>query len=128
VKNKKHFLLIINSCFIILLGWLTCKAFYELFINKPGQHFARINFSAISSQSTNDIFYWNVPTIAGSILFISGIISICVSVLLFIKIIFHPDKRNRSLWLTMIIGTAICILSMAYWMLDFMATSFVGVG
>jgi len=128
VKSKKHIELILNTVFLIFIIWFGYTASYELFINEPGVHYARIQFSSYGNSVATSIVLLNVPALASLIILTAAIIGIFASIIIFVYRIFFPERKTKTWWIALIAAFSICLLALLYWIFDFFGSAFSGVG
>jgi len=128
VKSKKRIELILNTVFLIFIIWFGYTASYELFINEPGVHFARIQFSSYGNGVATSKVLWNVPTLASLIILIASIIGIFASIIIFVNRILFPERKTKTCWIVLIAVFSVCLLALLYWIFDFFGSAFGGVG
>jgi|WetSurMetagenome_2_1015567.scaffolds.fasta_scaffold251173_1 hypothetical protein len=128
MKSKKIIELIFNSVVLIIFVWLAYEAFYDLFINEPHVHYARISVQPTGNGTKIVTFLLSAPTIADFIILCCSLFSICSIIMVYIIILFKLNIRTKINWIIQLSCLLISILSSIYMFFHFINTAFQGVG
>ncbi len=126
--SKKQIEIVLNSACLILFIWFGYKAFFELFVNIQGIHYARINFGSQNYGPSSSVFKLNVPTVACVVILATALLGVFASIKVVIIRIFSPYKRTNVWWIIQLSCLLICLVSLHFWVFDFLNSAFVSVG